>query len=641
MAHVIDDEFLCGFFGMGTSPGELADMAELRARLVRLQFENGEDICTIDGPPDGMFFLESGVALVLDRDGQQVNVMHEGQYFGEYGVLAQQRRLTTVRSRGRTVVYKLESEDMMDMLRKHPDLYGEFMKRVYSQVSHKHAQILTLSRMQRGVLRAPGNRAPMGKRQMLLQYGILALIFILSALLIPAETDFPVFILPLVLMIVYVLVTRRTLESLVAAGLYAALLARRLGVAPGYTDALMETMGQADNVFTVLVMALMGGMITLIEASGAVTAFKKLADRKIRSRRGTLLATLGILAVTAIDDGLNLLCAAGSLRNVVDEQRVPREDSGFLLSFLPTVLCSFFPFSLWGIWVVGSIIPVEGMSRFSILCRSIPLNFFSILALLACVLFCFGLLPRNGALKRAEKRVKAGGELFPEGSEKYIPEEEEQFWGSPWNLLLPVIVLAVSSLGVRSLHVGSFAMDSACGLVATLLVMFFLYCGQGLLSPEEFFEHLVAGIQNVTLPIILYLLTMCFTALLQQEALAPFFDQTVSLLGGYTRFLPAVLFLIFTLLTVALGSSWAMFVIGFPVAAHLALRAGVPLPLCVGAVCAAGIAGEKCCVFTSDSLSVGSAIGCDPDRILKVRMPYSIAFSLCAFVLYIAAGILI
>ena len=84
-----------------------------------------------------------------------------------------------------------------------------------------------------------------------------------------------------------------------------------------------------------------------------------------------------------------------------------------------------------------------------------------------------------------------------------------------------------------------------------------------------------------------------------------------------------------------------MFVIGFPVAAHLALRAGVPLPLCVGAVCAAGIAGEKCCVFTSDSLSVGSAIGCDPDRILKVRMPYSVGFSLCAFVLYIAAGILI
>ena len=260
MAHVIDDEFLCGFFGMGTSPEELADMAELRARLVRLQFENGQDICTIDGPPDGMFFLESGVALVLDRDGQQVNVMHEGQYFGEYGVLAQQRRLTTVRSRGRTVVYKLESEDMMDMLRKHPDLYGEFMKRVYSQVSRKHAQILTLSRMQRGVLRAPGNRAPMGKRQMLLQYGILALIFILSALLIPAETDFPVFILPLVLMIVYVLVTRRTLESLVVAGLYAALLARRIGIAAGYTDALMDTMGQtlilnANNELVKYVMA--------------------------------------------------------------------------------------------------------------------------------------------------------------------------------------------------------------------------------------------------------------------------------------------------------------------------------------------------------------------------------------------------
>ena len=100
-----------------------------------------------------------------------------------------------------------------------------------------------------------------------------------------------------------------------------------------------------------------------------------------------------------------------------------------------------------------------------------------------------------------------------------------------------MIVLAAASLAVRSLHIGSFTMDSACGLVATLMVMFFLYCGQGLLSPEEFFEHLVAGIQNVTLPIILYLLTMCFTALLQQEALAPFFDQATALLGGYTRFL--------------------------------------------------------------------------------------------------------
>ena len=640
MAQLIDNEFLRSFFGLGTSPEETKELQNIRSRLVRLQFNNGEDICTIDELPDGMFFLESGVALVLDRDGEQINVLHEGQYFGEYGVLAQQRRLSTVRSRGRTVVYKLGNLDMMEILRRRPELFGEFMKRVYGQVSQKHAQLLTLSGMQRGVLRAPENRAPLTKKQMLLHYGSLLLVFVLSYLLVPADTNLPVFLLPLAVMLIYVILTRRTLESLLAGGMLAALLVRRLGISAGYTDALMDTMADPGNVFTVLVMALMGGLTALIEASGAVTAFKKQADQRIRTRRGVLLATVGILAVTAIDDALNLLCASGSLRNAADERRLPREDSGFLLSFLPTVLCSFFPFSLWSIWVVASIVPACGEDAFGLFCRSIPLNFFSIAALAACLLFCFDLLPRNGALRQARDRVAQGGELWPKGSERYFPQEEEQFWGSMWNLLLPVIVLAAATLTVRSLYSGSFAADSAAGLMATLLVVFVLYCGQGLLSPEEFLEHLVRGIQNVALPVVLYLLTMCFAALLQQEALGLFFDRMVQLLGGLTGFLPAILFLLFTLLTLALGSSWAMFVIGFPVAVQLGARAELPLALCVGAICAAGIAGEKCCAFTSDSLSVGSAIGCSPDRVLAVRLPYSVIFAFIAAVLYLAAGLL-
>lgn len=641
MAHqIIDDDFLRTFFSLGDGEKDRAELEEIRSRLIRLQFRDGQDICTVDAQPDGMYFLESGVALVLNRDGEQINVMHEGQYFGEYGVLAQQRRLSTVRSRGRTVVFKLTNEDMMDILSRHQELYGEFMKRVYDQVTHKHNQLLSLSRMQRGVLRTPANRAPISRRQLLLQYGALALVFLAAALFIPADTALPVFLLPLALMLLHVMITRRTLESLVVGGLMGALLVYRSGLSAGYTDALLETLVDRDNAYTVLVMALMGGMVTLIEASGAVTAFKKLADRRIRSRRGTLLAALGIMAVTAIDDGLNTLCASGSLRTVADEQRVPREDTGFLLSFLPTVLCSFVPFSLWGIFVVGSIKPTYGDGSFGLLCRSIPLNFFSLAALLACVLFCFGLLPRTGTLRQARKRVQEGGELWPEGSERYIPQEEEQFWGSLWNLLLPVILLVAASLTVRSLFSGSFAADSAAGLVCTLMIMFLLYCGQGLLSPEEFFENLVRGIEGSALPIILYLLTMCFTALLRQEAFGLLFDRTALLLGAYTGLIPAGLFLIFTLITVALGSSWAMFVFGIPVAIHLSLRTGLPMPLCVGAICAAGLAGESLCAFTSGSLTVGSAIGCEPGRVLKVRLPYSLVFSVCALLLYAGAGLL-
>jgi Na+/H+ antiporter NhaC len=160
------------------------------------------------------------------------------------------------------------------------------------------------------------------------------------------------------------------------------------------------------------------------------------------------------------------------------------------------------------------------------------------------------------------------------------------------------------------------------------------------MSPEQFVEHMVTGIQSMALPILLYLLTICFSTLLEQQAMSAYFDTLVEKLVPMSPLMPAMLFLVSTVFTVLLGSSWAMFAIAFPVAVHVSAAAGVSLPLCIGAVCAAGIAGEKNCTFTSDSLSVGNAIGCDPGAILRLRLPYSLWFTGISLLLYLAAGFL-
>ncbi len=636
----ISDDYLREFFGIRGDEEGNAELEEIKSRLVRLQFKHGEDICRIDDEADGMYFLESGTAVVLNREGEQINIMRSGQYFGEYAAVTGQRRLSTVRSVGRTLVYRMENEDVIRVLQRHPDTYGDLMKRVYGQVSGKHSQMLALSRMQRGILQHPSNSVPMTPLHMALQYGALAVVFLLAWLLVPKGSAAPIFILPLFLLTVYVFITHRTVESLAVAGMMAALMLYRNGLSGSYVEALMNAMGSKDNVFTVLVMALMGGVVTLIEASGAVTAFKKLADRKIATGRGVRLAALGIMAVTAIDDGLNMLCAATSLQSVADEQQIPREDSGLLLSFLPTTLSSFLPFSLWGIFVIGTMNAAMDGRTALIFCKSIPFNFFSILAVLAMVAFCFGKLPRTKRLKQAQKRVDAGGELWPEGSEKYLVRDETEVWGKLINLILPVVALAVFSLAVRSIYSGGLILDSAVGLMATLIFMFLLYCAQGLMTPEQFVDHLVNGIQGMVLPIILYLMTMCFSTLLDQQALGEYFNEIVEEFGVVSRLMPAILFLFSTLVTVLLGSSWAMYAIALPAAMHISAAMGLNLPLCVGAVAAAGIAGEKNCVFTSDSMSVGNAIGCDPKAVLGVRLPYSIALTILSLILYVIAGFL-
>ncbi len=347
MSERINDKYIRNFFDIEDTEEGKKVLAGIKAGLKKLVFKNNEDICTVDTDGDGMFFIESGTVLVLDAEDTQINILHAGQYFGEYAVLSGEKRLSTVRSKGRTVVYKMESDDLLGFLYEHPDIYGKFMKRDYSQLSTKHSQVVALTGMRKGILTHPDNSRPLSKKQMLIQYGSLFLVYMAAVFLVPQDTKAPVFLLPLLTMIVYVLITKRTIESLVASGILAAILVYRAGLFAGYADSLMDTMGAPDNVFTVLVMALMGGMIELIVSCGGVTAFEKTAARFSKTPRSIFLTSLGIMAITSVDDGLNMMTASYASYNPAKKTGVVREKLALFYSMLPTVLSSFFPLSLW------------------------------------------------------------------------------------------------------------------------------------------------------------------------------------------------------------------------------------------------------------------------------------------------------
>ena len=109
-------------------------------------------------------------------------------------------------------------------------------------------------------------------------------------------------------------------------------------------------------------------------------------------------------------------------------------------------------------------------------------------------------------------------------------------------------------------------------------------------------------------------------------------------LGRFGPVFPMVMFVSAMFLTVALGSSWSMYAIVFPIAIQFAPLLGVNMALCIGAIAGAGIAGEKNCAFTADSMNVGTAIGCSPRVVRKVRMKYSLAITAIASVMYLIAG---
>ena len=116
MKKRINQKFIAAFFGLDDSDEGQAELAEIESKLQKESYKNGQDICKIGSEADGMYFIESGTLVVLDENDKQINVLHVGQYFGEYAVLSGQKRLSTVRSHGKTVLYKMESSDLLDFL---------------------------------------------------------------------------------------------------------------------------------------------------------------------------------------------------------------------------------------------------------------------------------------------------------------------------------------------------------------------------------------------------------------------------------------------------------------------------------------------------------------------------------------------
>ncbi len=640
MKKNINQNYISSFFGLGTDEKELAELADIESKLTKVYFENGRDICTIGSEADGMYFIESGTVVVLDENGNQINVLHVGQYFGEYAVLSGRPRLSTVRSHGRCVLYKMESSDLLEFLSKHPNIYGDLMKRVYAQLTGKHSQILSLSGARRGVLSHPANSGPLSRKQMIMQYGFILAVYLFALFFVPVSQTFPLFVIPGMFMLVYVLLSKRTLESLVASGILAAILVYRSGVFTGYADSIIDTMMQRDNVYTVLVMALMGGMINLIVAAGGVTAFEKKFGKYCKDQKGIFMTSLFIMLITGIDDCLSMITASYTVYMPAKEKGIIREKTALFFSMLPTVICSFIPLSLWGIFVTGTLFATVREDAMPLFVRSIVFNFYSIAVVTGMILFAVGKLPAVRQLKDAQKRYEETSEIYPKGSEKYLNAHDTEVWGRISNVILPIIVLAVSSLTFRSIIGKSFMTDSAVGLFATLAFMFLLYGFRKTMTPERFMQHLTDGMAKTTIPILLYLLTINYSSLLDALGLHTYLAGIITTFRSVGIFIPAITFVLSMLLTIALGSSWAMYAIVFPIMIGLSAYLSIDPALMVGAVVGAGIAGEKNCAFTADALNVGTAVGINPDAVKTLRIRYSAFFTGIAAIAYLIAGII-
>ncbi len=438
--------------------------------------------------------------------------------------------------------------------------------------------------------------------------------------------------IPITVLIVGVLITKRMPEMIFASSLIGAILVHKSDFFTGYIGMLYGAISNPSYQFLLILLLGFGGMIKLFETSGALMGFGNVLSKYATGPKKSMLLTWIMGIIMFVDDYLNVLAVSFSMRSITDKNGVPREHLAYGVNSIGACICVLVPFTSWAAFAIGSM-SEQGLG-FSDYVRAIPYMFFPMISIAVCLLVALGVIPKVGLIKKAYQRVESGGPtLVKEETGKSIVQMEisqDVKPSTPLNFFIPIIVLIVVMM--------IFDNDVIHGLVATIIVQAILYIAQRIMSLADFVENLFSGIASMA-PLAV---VICFAYILGAGNDAMGFSTY--LIGGMTKtipptLLPALAFLIVAAVSFAAASFWVLILITMPIFVPLATTMGIDPAIIVAAIMSGVAFGSKFC-FYSDAVFMTSA-GTEVSNMTQIKAvaPYVLGSAILAAIAFLVVGV--
>ena len=411
---------------------------------------------------------------------------------------------------------------------------------------------------------------------------------------------------------------------------------------------IVDSMSQGNTIIIASCL-IVGAVIHLMEKSGGIDGFVNVVVKNkgyIKSKRGANLFTwlLGLAVFTS--GSLSCMVTGAVSRPVNDALKVPHEKSAFLVHATSTPWCVLFPFSGWlasmaGYLVSGGVAEAESVSM---LFKSIPFNFYAIMAIALC--FIVSVTQKDiGPMAQAEKRAAETGAL---DDPKHAAKEEIQAATSgakprACNLLVPIAVLIVTMFATLLVTGNGNIMNGAgmqaliWSVVASLLTILIMTVVQKVFTMEQAINEMFKGMGHMLS--IAFILLFGFTMGTVVKGLGTG-AYLSSLFQAFLTpaLLPALTFLIAVLLSFATGTSMGTMAIMSVIALPMAIEMGISVPLVAGAMFGGSIFGDHTSPISDTTIMTCATTGCDIIDHVKTQAPYCAAMAVISFVMYIIFG---
>ena len=441
--------------------------------------------------------------------------------------------------------------------------------------------------------------------------------------------------IPLAVLIIGMLVTKRLLETMMVSVLVAAIMVYKTGFFSGIIDELYSTVSGEEYLFLLFLVLGFGALIRLFEKSGGLEGFSKVIGKLAKGQKQTMFITwiLGILVF--IDDYLNVLAVSSAMKSSTDRLGIPREHLAYGVNSMGASVCVLIPFSSWAAFACGCMRDYN--LGFTDYVKAIPYMFFPIIAIVMCLLVAIGILPKVGALKKAYKRVEDGGNVLVEENTGAIvvnielSEEEKGKASSPLNFIIPILVLIVVMV--------IFDNDIIHGLIAAIVCQGIMYCLQKLMSVTDFLNNVMEGIASMASLGVCIAFGSCMTAMSNQMGFTEFIIGTLGA-AVPAKILPMIVFLALGAVAWAACNFWVLLVLTMPIFIPLALEMGVNPSIIIAAMMSGVAFGSKFCFYSDAVFMTYAGTGVSNITQIKVIAPYVLSATAIAAICFLVVGMI-
>jgi Na+/H+ antiporter NhaC len=444
--------------------------------------------------------------------------------------------------------------------------------------------------------------------------------------------------------------------------------------AEGMLNSIVMVFQDPGNTRVIIFSALVGSLIALTQRSGGIDGFVELILNKkwIKSRKGANMLAWILGVVIFIESSIKILVVGSVCRPLYDKMGISREKLAYIADSTSAPICMLIPLNAWGAFTIGLLATQGVPNATQVLIGSIPLNFYSIIAVLTVLFFI--LTPFDfGKMKKAEKRVREEGKILPDGATPMMDEHltglkpKEGIKKLARNMIVPIVVMSlfmpvaliitglqnlsaiegmkvafgealreVGLLGILAEGSGSTAVFWSVMLsivVASLMTRF-----QKSLSGKEIIELILKGAGGMISLALLMMLAFSLGATCKALGTGAFVAGAIS--GSLPAGLvPLLVFLVAAFIAFSTGTSFGTFALMIPLAVPLALNLDVSLPLVVSAVLGGGVFGDHCSPISDTTIVASMASACDHIDHVNTQLPYALISAGFAAVIYLIVGL--